>query len=185
MTAHDKMTAGEKYWINDPDLVEMRYKTRDLVDKINALGPRDVKRRTLLLKELFGQCGEDIHIEKPVRIDYGHNIHLGSHIFINFNWTVLDCCKVTVGNNVFIGPNTSFYTAHHPIDPDERAQHIGFAEPITIGNDVWIGGDVTILPGVVIGDRCVIGAGSVVTKSIAPDTVAVGNPCRPKRAASK
>lgn len=184
MTAHEKMISGEKYWINDPELVEIRYQTRDLVDKINALGPRDVEQRATLIKQLFGQSGEDIHIEKPVRIDYGHNIHMGSHIFINFNWTVLDCCKVTIGDNVFIGPNVSLYTAHHPINAEERAKHIGFAEPITIGNDVWIGGDVTILAGVAIGDGCVIGAGSVVTKSIEPNTIAVGNPCKPKSAIS-
>ena len=181
MTAYEKMIAGKKYWINDPELVEIRYKTRDLTDKINALGPRDVAQRTALLSELFGYMGDDIHIEKPIRIDYGMNIHMGSHVFINFNWTVLDCCKVTIGDRVFIGPNVSFYTAHHPLNAQERAQHIGFAEPITIGNDVWIGGDVTILPGVTIGDDCVIGAGSVVTKSIEPGMIAVGSPCQPKK----
>ena len=179
MNAYQKMIAGEKYWINDPELVEIRYKTRDLTDKINVLGPREVKKQSSLLTTLFAEIGEDVHIEKPIRIDYGINIHIGSHVFINYNWTVLDCSKVCIGDRVFIGPNTSFYTAHHPIQASERAKNIGYAEPITIGNDVWIGGNVTILPGVTIGDGCVIGAGSVVTKDIAPNMVAVGNPCRP------
>lgn len=178
MRAFDKMISGQKYWINDPELVEIRYKTRDLTDKINNLGPRQVKERTELLRQLFASMGEDVHIEKPIRIDYGVNLTLGSHIFINFNWTVLDCCPVTIGDRVFIGPNVSIYTAHHPLGAEERAEHIGFAEPITIGNDVWIGGDVTILPGVSIGDGCVIGAGSVVNKSIEAGMIAVGSPCK-------
>ena len=185
MTAFEQMITGEKYWINDPDLVELRYKTRDLTDKINGLGPREVEARTQLLKQLFGSMGEDVHIEKPIRIDYGVNIKMGSHVFINFNWTVLDCCQVIVGDRVFIGPNVSFYTAHHPLNQQERAKHIGFAEPITIGNDVWIGGNVTILPGVVIGDGCVIGAGSVVTKSIEAGMIAVGSPCKAKKPVEK
>ncbi|MDC8830247.1 sugar O-acetyltransferase [Alteromonas gilva] len=178
MNAYQKMVTGEKYCINDPDLVETRYKTRDLTDKINALGPREVVQRTAYLKDLFGEMGDNVHIEKPIRIDYGMNIKMGSDVFINFNWTVLDCCPVTIGSRVFIGPNTSFYTAHHPLNAAERAEHIGFAEPITIGNDVWIGGNVTILPGVTIGDGCVIGAGSLVTQDIAPGMIAVGSPCK-------
>ncbi len=178
MRAYDAMIAGERYWINDPELVEIRYRTRELVDQFNAMGPRAVASKRAICQQLFGQIGEEVHIEKPIRIDYGSNIRLGSNVFINYNWTVLDCCSVTVGDNVFIGPNVSCYTAHHPLDAKTRAEHIGFAEPITIGNDVWIGGNAIILPGVTIGDGCVIGAGSVVTKDVPAGMIAVGNPCR-------
>lgn len=184
MSAYDNMVAGERYWINDPDLVEKRFQARDLTDKLNKLGPREVEQQNQLLRQLFADMGDDVHIEKPLRIDYGSNIRLGSHVFINFNWTVLDCCLVEIGSRVFIGPNVSFYTAHHPMDAQTRAENIGFAEPITVCDDVWIGGDVTVLAGVTIGDGCVIGAGSVVSRSIQAGMVAMGNPCRPVRPVS-
>lgn len=178
MRAFDAMVTGQRYWINDPELVEIRLQARELVDAINQLSPRAENRRQELLSQLMGQMGEDIHIEKPIHIDYGCNIKLGNHVFINFDWTVLDCMPVTVGDHVFIGPHVSFYTAHHPLDPQTRDQHIGFAEPIQIGNHVWIGGNCTVLPGVTIGDGCVIGAGSLVTHDIPAGMLAVGSPCR-------
>ncbi|MGQ8367002.1 sugar O-acetyltransferase [Glaciecola sp. 1036] len=181
MRAFDAMLNGDKYWINDPELVEIRYQTRDLVDEFNALGAREVSRKQDMMKQILGKCGDDIHIEKPVRFDYGKNLFIGSHVFINFNLTVVNPATVTIGNHVFIGPNVGLYTAHHPLDAEERDKHIGFAEPIVIGNHVWIGGDTTILPGVTIGDGCVIGAGSVVTKDVPPGMLALGQPCRPIR----
>ncbi len=177
-TAKEKMIGGEDYFINDPELVEIRYKTRELVDKFNATGPRDVQEKNRIQKELFGSLGESVHIEKPIRIDYGFNTVMGNNVFINYNFTLLDCAKVTIGNNVFIAPNVSVYTAKHPIDIAERAAHIGSAEPINIGSDVWIGGNCIILPGVTIGDGCTIGAGSIVSKDIPPHTIAVGSPCK-------
>lgn len=183
MRAFDAMHSGKRYCINDPELVEIRFKTRELVDRINQLGPREGERQYQLMSELCGSVGEDIHVEKPLHIDYGCNIHLGSHVFINFNWVVLDCCDVTIGDHVFIGPNVSFYTAHHPLDADERDRHTGFAEPITIGSHVWIGGNCTILPGVTIGDGAVIGAGSLVTKDIPAGMLALGQPCHSVRKA--
>ncbi|MFM2482254.1 sugar O-acetyltransferase [Celerinatantimonas sp. YJH-8] len=183
MRAYDAMCNGERYCINDPELVEMRFKTRELIDQMNQLGPREGERQYQLLQQLCGSIGDDIHIEKPLHIDYGSNIHLGNHVFINFNWVVLDCCTVNIGDHVFIGPNVSLYTAHHPLDAETRDQHIGFAEPITIGNHVWIGGNTTILPGVTIGDGAVIGAGSLVTRDIKPGMLAVGQPCREIRKA--
>lgn len=176
--AFDAMKAGEHYWINDEELVEIRYQVRDKVDKFNTLGPREVNAKRAVLADIFAHIGEDVHVEKPIRIDYGCNTTLGSHVFINFNWTILDCAPITIGSHVFIGPNTSFYTAHHPLDVDTRDQHIGYAEPITIGDHVWLGGNVVVLPGVSIGEGCVIGAGSVVTKSIEAGMLAFGNPCR-------
>lgn len=184
MRAFDAMVKGERYWINDPELVEIRFKTRDLVDKINQLGPRDESERQELLRQLCGRVGEDVHVEKPIHIDYGCNISFGDHVFINFDWTVLDCCEVKIGSHVFIGPHVSFYTAHHPLDKQERAKHIGFAEPITVEDNVWIGGNCVILPGVTLKEGCVIGAGSVVTKDVPAGTLALGAPCRVIRQAT-
>lgn len=180
-SAYSKMIAGEEYWINDPELVEIRFKTRELVDEFNSTGPRDAELKSEIQKKIFGALGTNVHIEKPIRIDYGINTKIGSNVFINFNFVLLDCCPVTIGDNVFIAPNVQIYTASHPLDLDERKSHIGFAAPITIGNDVWIGGGCIIMPGVIIGAGCTIGAGSVVTKSIPPHTVAFGNPCKVRK----
>lgn len=178
MNAYDAMTSGVEYDINDAQLVEIRYQTRDRVDAFNQLGARQVAEKRALLGQIFGRIGDNVHVEKPLRVDYGCNTCFGSNVFINFNLTVLDTGRITVGNNVFIGPNVSLYAALHPLDPVERARHVGTTLPITIGNDVWIAGNVTILPGVTIGDGSVIGAGSVVTKSIPSGVLAAGNPCR-------
>jgi|SRR5690554_1705482 len=178
MSELDKMLAGQEYWINDPELTEIRFKTRDLVDDFNALKARDSKAKAALQRQIFAQLGDNVHIEKPMSIDYGINTRIGSNVFINFNFVLLDCCPVTIGNNVFIAPNVQIYTASHPLEIDKRNAHVGFAAPVTIGNDVWIGGGCIILPGVSIGDGVTIGAGSVVTKSIPRHSIAYGNPCK-------
>ena len=116
-----------------------------------------------------------------MRIDYGCNTHIGNNVFINFNFVLLDCAPVTIGNNVFIAPDVQIYTAQHPLDPDTRNQHIGSARPINIGDDVWIGGGSIILPGVTIGKGSTIGAGSVVKHDIPAGVIAAGNPCQVKR----
>lgn len=180
-TEKEKMVAGLPYHINDPELVEIRYVTRERVDSFNALGPREVENKQALQQEIFGSVGENVHIEKPIRVDYGFNTHFGNNVFINYNFVLLDCTEVSIGNNVFIAPNVQIYTARHPLDIEERARHIGSASPITIGNDVWIGGGCIILPGVTIGEGATIGAGSVVTADIPPHTVAFGNPCKARR----
>lgn len=177
-TEKDKMINGVSYYINDPELVEIRFNTRELVDRFNATGPRDTEQKELLQKQIFGQTGRNVHIEKPMRVDYGINTTLGDNVFINFNFVLLDCAPVTIGDNVFIAPNVQIYTARHPIDIDRRREHIGSASPITIGNDVWIGGNCVLLPGVTIGDGCTIGAGSVISRDIPSNTIAVGSPCR-------
>lgn len=177
-SALEKMRAGERYDINDADLIEIRDNTRDLSARYNQTPRRERAIQRELLQQIFASLGEDVHIEKSINIDYGINTTLGSHVFINFNFTVLDCAPVTIGNHVFIGPNVQLYTAHHPLEMTARNQHIGFAEPIRIGDNVWIGGGSIILAGVTIGDGAVIGAGSVVTKHIPANTVAFGNPCK-------
>ncbi len=178
MTELEKMVAGLPYDINDPDLVEIRYQTRDKTDEFNQLGSRQTEQKTTLIKSIFKQVGDNVHIEKGIRVDYGINTTIGSNVFINYNFVVLDCCPLFIGNNVFIAPNVQIYTAIHPLDPVERAKHIGQAMPITIEDDVWIGGGCIILPGVSIGRGTTIGAGSVVNKSIPANSVAVGNPCK-------
>ncbi len=181
MNALAKMRAGERYCINDPDLIQIRDNTRNLTAEYNQTPRTDRTHQSHLIKQIFANVGEDVHIEKAMNIDYGINTTLGDHVFINFNFTLLDCAPVSIGSHVFIGPNVQVYTAHHPLDAETRDQHIGWAEPITIGNHVWIGGGCIILPGVTIGDGAVIGAGSVVTKDIPPKTIALGNPCRPHK----
>lgn len=178
MRAFDLMVAGEDYDINDSELVEIRYDTRDKVDEFNLLSARQKAEKSVLIGKIFGQVGDNVHVEQGLRVDYGCNTTLGSNVFINFNFVLLDCAPFTVGNNVFIGPDVQVYTAQHPLDIHARERHIGSARPVTIGDDVWIGGGCIILPGVTIGEGSTVGAGSVVSRSIPPHSVACGNPCR-------
>ena len=135
-----------------------------------------------LLKDMLGHIADDdFIINQPFRCDYGKQIRIGRKFFANFNFTVLDEAFVTIGDNCFIGPNVSIYTACHSTDPEERNSRMEWAEPVAIGNNVWIGGSVTILPGVTIGNNVTIGAGSVVVSDIPSGSVAVGNPCRVKK----
>jgi maltose O-acetyltransferase len=181
MREFSKMVSGENYNINDPELREIRYRVRDIVDEFNALSARAVIEKERLIRTIFGRVGENVHFEKGMRIDYGCNTHIGNNVFINFNFVLLDCAPVTIGNNVFIAPDVQIYTAQHPLDPDTRNQHIGSARPINIGDDVWIGGGSIILPGVTIGKGSTIGAGSVVKHDIPAGVIAAGNPCQVKR----
>ena len=174
------MLAGLTYSAVDMQLLEELNSTKEVIHRYNAISPSDVAGRLEILKGLLGQIGDDeIIINQPFYCDYGKQISVGKRFFANFHFTVLDEAKVTIGDDCFIGPNVSIYTACHSTDPQERNTRNEWAEPVTIGNNVWIGGSVTILPGVTIGDNVTIGAGSVVTKDIPSDAVAVGNPCRP------
>ena len=181
MTEREKMISGLPYKAFSAELVAMRSKAKELCRAINQLSPHDTSTLRLLLTALLGSVGEHVEILPNFFCDYGWNITIGDNFFSNHNLVILDCAKVSFGNNVFIGPNCGFYTARHPIDVTERQQGLEDAKPITVGNDVWIGGGVHVLPGVSIGDGVVIGAGSVVTHSIEAHTVAYGNPCRVQR----
>ena len=173
------MLSGQIYSAVDKQLLEELYATKEVVQRYNSLSPLDDAGRLELLKGLLGHIGDDaIIINQPFYCDYGKQISVGKRFFANFHFTVLDEAPVTIGDDCFIGPNVSIYTACHSTDPVERNTRQEWAEPVTIGNNVWIGGSVTILPGVTIGDNVTIGAGSVVTKDIPSGTVAVGNPCR-------
>ena len=173
-----KMLNGEVYNALHPEFLRRLEVTRQRVWKFNNLQPSRSAELKSIFRSIVEDCGENFHVNQPFRCDYGCNIHIGNNFFANFNLTILDEAPVTVGDNVFVGPNVSIYTACHPLSPDERNACAEWAEPVTIGNSVWIGGSATILPGVTIGDNCVIGAGSVVTKDVAPNTVVGGNPAR-------
>lgn len=179
------MLSGELYNALDPQLAEERQRARLLTKQLNDSRDDEPALRSKLIKELLGPSGEDVWIEPPFYCDYGSNISVGEKVFFNFNCVILDVMPVTIGNQVLFGPNVQIYTATHPIDWEERATWLEYAKPITIGNNVWIGGSCIICPGVSIGDRSVIGAGSVVTKSIPADVVAAGNPCRVIRSLKK
>ncbi len=170
---------NQDYYISwDKELIAERERAKDLVFQLNAMKPSLRQERNELIVKLLGSVGKNPWIESPFSCDYGYNITVGDNFYANTNCTILDCAKITIGNDVLIGPNVSFYTPNHPIDPDERKRGYERALPITIGDNVWISGSVTIIPGVTIGDNSIIGAGSVVTKDIPPNVVAVGVPCR-------
>lgn len=174
----EKMIRGEIYDATHPALLELLNDTKEWVRNYNDLRPSQLEERTQMLKQRLGTCGEAPFINQPFYCDYGKNIHIGHRFFANFHWTVLDEAPVTIGDDVFIGPNVSIYTACHPTDPDARLTRQEWALSVTIGNRVWIGGSVTILPGVTIGDDTTIGAGSVVVHSIPARCIAAGNPCK-------
>lgn len=176
MTEREKMTRGDNYNPNDEQLIKDRNYCKGLCYDFNNLRFEEGKA---ILKKLIGETKENFFITAPFYCDYGYNISLGNNFYSNHNLVILDCAPVKIGDNVLIGSNCGIYTAAHPINVKERTAGIEYAEEIIIEDNVWIGGGVQILPGVTIGKNSVIGSGSVVTKSIPPDTVAVGNPCRP------
>ena len=179
MSEKEKMLSGQIYSAVDPELLRELNECKDIVHRYNGLLPSMMEERTRLLLDLLGHVGDDqILINQPFYCDYGKHISLGKRFFANFNFTVLDEARVTIGDDCFVGPNVSIYTACHSTDPVERNTRREWALPVTIGDNVWIGGSVTILAGVTIGDNVTIGAGSVVTRDIPSWSVAVGNPCR-------
>ena len=172
------MLAGELYNPLDQQLSDERLKARQLIKKLNDSGEEETEVRYSILKELIPNAGEGLWLQPPFYCDYGSNIFIGEKVFFNFNCVVLDVAQVTIGSRTLFGPNVQIYTATHPLDYSERASGLELGKPIVIGNDVWVGGSVVICPGISIGDRAVIGAGSVVTKDIPADVFAAGNPCR-------
>ena len=179
MTEKEKMLAGEVYSAVDAQLLEGLAAAREVIYDYNMLRPSEKEKKLELLKSLLGHVGDDaVIINQPFYCDYGKHISVGKRFFANFNFTVLDEARVTIGDDCFIGPNVSIYTACHSTDPVERNSRREWAMPVTIGHNVWIGGSVTILPGVTIGDNVTIGAGSVVTRDIPSNSIAVGNPCK-------
>lgn len=178
MTEREKQQSGLWYSTSDRELTELVRHSQALCSKYNSLHPSALEEREALIRELIPCIGVNFLIEQPFRCDYGINLHIGDNFYSNYNLTILDCASVTIGDNCFIGPNTGIYTPNHPTDPEMRNKLLEKALPITIGNNVWIGGNVAINPGVKIGSNCTIGSGSVVTRDIPDNSVAVGSPAR-------
>ena len=165
-----------KAWMDG--LEEERIENRKRIYEYNNLPPEQWDRKTELLKNILGKTGENVHINAPFHCDYGYNIEVGENFFANYNLIILDVAKVKIGDNAQIAPNVSIYTAGHPIHPDSRNSGSEYGIDVTIGDNVWIGGNAVIMPGVTIGNNVVIGAGSIVTKDLPDNVIAVGNPCR-------
>ena len=186
MTEKEKMLSGALYDPGKDDgLAEERKHCKCLCQQYNLVSQEDESQKRELLKRILGNCPERCTIEPSFWCDYGYNISVGEDFYANHNCVILDCAPVTFGKHVFIGPNCGFYTAGHPMDAVARNAGLEYAKPITVGDDVWMGGNVCVLPGVHIGSNVVIGAGSVVTRDIPSNCVAVGNPCRVVKAIEK
>lgn len=178
MNQKERMLAGLPYKAWMDGLGQERLENKKKLYAFNHLEPDKVEEKDKLLKEILGKTGKYVNIEAPFHCDYGYNIEVGENFFANYNFTVLDVGKVTIGANAQIAPNVSIYTAGHPIHPDSRNSGYEYGISITIGDNVWIGGNACIMPGVTIGNNVVIGAGSVVTKDIPDNVIAAGNPCK-------
>lgn len=173
----EKMLSGELYDADDPELMLARERANNLCQDLNATREREQGERRRILAKLFGSGGDSVRLQPPFFCDYGSNIRLGEQVYFNFNCVVLDVCDVTIGDFSCFGPAVQIYAAAHPMNARLRRDQ-EFGKPVTIGSDVWVGGGAIICPGVMIGSRTVIGAGSVVTRDIPDDVFAAGNPCR-------
>ena len=185
MTAKEKMKSGEVYFCTDEALMKEQTACLEKLYDFNATRPSEGEKRAALLKELLAEVGENCYVEPPLHANWGCHTHFGKNVYANFNLTLVDDTDIFVGDSVMLGPNVTVATAGHPIDPALRLKVGQFNIPVHIGNNVWIGANSVILPGITIGDNSVIGAGSIVTKDIPENVVAVGNPCRVLRPISE
>ncbi len=177
-TNRERMLAGDLYIADDPESGRIAQRAVELLEQYrlaSIAGDPDAGR---ILADVLGQVGEDVVVKPPLYVDYGENIRVGARTFVNYNLTALDVAAITIGEDCQIGPNVQLLTPTHPIDPQPRRDKLEAAQPITLGDNVWLGGGVIVCPGVTIGDNSVIGAGSVVTRDIPANVVAVGNPAR-------
>lgn len=174
----ERMLSGDLYIADDPELAKDFHKAKRLLREYNQTTEYQEADRQAILKDLFKQSGKKIHIEPPFHTDYGCNTVIGENFYSNYDCIILDIANVKIGDNVMFGPRVGLYTAGHPIDAVIRNEHYEYGKPITIGNNVWVGGNVVFNPGVTVGDNVVIGSGSIVTKDIPSSVIAVGNPCK-------
>ena len=172
------MLAGEPYVADDAELRKGLLRAQALLQKFNATAADATVQQRQLLTELFARLGEQTVIKPTFRCDYGFNISLGDRSFVNYDCTFLDCSTITIGDEVLIAPGVHIYTCTHPLDAQQRRAYVELALPVTISDGVWLGGGTIVCPGVTIGENAVVGAGSVVTRSLPANVVAVGNPCR-------
>lgn len=177
-TMRERMVAGDLYLADDPEIGEASAAALDLQGAYNQTSARQGPLRRALLEKMLGSIGPGTEIRPPVYVDYGTNITIGARCFANFGLTALDVATITIGDDVQMGPHVQLLTPTHPIEPDPRRDKWEAAQPIVIGDNVWLGGGVIVCPGVTIGENSVIGAGSVVTRDIPANVVAVGNPAR-------
>lgn len=178
MTEKEKMLRGELYRASDPQLAAEHKRSLRLCKEYNDADPEDDAKLDRIIRELVNVEGKTITVKQPVRFDYGSNTYFGDGDYINYGLMVLDVCEVRIGDDVLVGPGVQIITATHPVDAAERARGLEYGKPVSIGDHVWLGAGVIICPGVTIGENTTIGAGSVVTKDIPANCVAVGNPCR-------
>ncbi|WP_318455605.1 sugar O-acetyltransferase [Photobacterium leiognathi] len=174
----EQVHSQKVYFCNDEALANAQVECLEVLYDFNQTRPSEYDKRQAIMKGLFATVGENCYIEPPLRANWGINTHIGNNVYANFNLTLVDDTHIYIGDSVMIGPNVTIATAGHPIDPDLRRDVAQFNIPVTIGNNVWLGAHVVVLPGVTIGENTVIGAGSIVTKDIPANVVAVGNPCR-------
>ena len=187
MNEESKIMQGILFCPADPELKAMKLKAHKLNIDYNRLYENETEKRNAILDEILGSRGEGVFIQGPITFHYGTHTHIGNRVFINFNFTVQDDAEVTIGDDCNFGPNVTIVTPVHPMLPDERKRircadgqikRLCYAKPVKIGNDCWFGANVVVCPGVTVGENCVIGAGSVVTRDIPPNSFAAGNPCR-------
>jgi len=176
-----KMLAGQLYVADDPELYAAHLRAQDILAKFNATSAGAGDERRMLLTDLFGRFGDGAVLKPTLRCDYGFNISIGDRTFINFDCVLLDCNRITIGDEVQFAPGVHIYTATHPIDAKQRRSGVEYALPVTIGDGAWLGGGTIVCPGITIGENTVVGAGSVVTRDLPANVVAAGNPCRVMR----
>ncbi len=187
MKEEEKIKAGLLFSPADPELKAIKLKTHNLNVDYNSTHEDEMEKRAAILSKIIGELGEGGFIQGPIAFHYGKHTKIGKNFFGNFNLTVQDDAEVTIGDNCNFGPNVTIVTPVHPMLPNERREmltasgekkHLCYAKPVHIGNDCWFGASVTVCPGVTIGDNCVIGAGSVVTRDIPSNSFAAGVPCK-------
>lgn len=177
-TEFEKFLAGEEFSNSDAEIARVKKAARSLAEQYNRTTEDQEAERLQLLKELLGDCDDEIFIKPPFYCDYGFNIHVGKRFFANFACVMLDAAPIVIGDNCLLGPQTCFYTVNHPLDASRRVQNYVYGEPITVGDNVWFGGNCVVLSGVTIGNNVVVGAGAVVTNDIPDDAIVAGNPAK-------
>ena len=179
MAEKDKLHTGEIYFPGDPEIMIQQGIWQDMVMEYNNIPHVQPERRAAMLQQMFAEVGADCYIESPFYANMGgHHVHLGNNVYANYGLTLVDDTYIYIGDYTMIGPNVTLATAGHPIDPELRRKGLQYNMPVRIGKNCWLGAGVIVMPGVTIGDNVVVGAGSIVTRDIPSNVVAVGNPCR-------